>query len=166
MKINYVFAAFMLLIITSCYVSGGDQRSDNKMEDEAKINALALLKTPIVKKKFDPVKLANGENLYTELCSMCHGSNAEGDPNWKRPDDDGKYPAPPLKGTGHTWHHPMNILRDYIKEGSIEKGGSMTGFKEVLSDEEVDNIIAWFQSKWPDELYSSWYWRDKKSQSK
>ena len=32
----------------------------------------------------------------------------------------------------------------------------MPGFKDVLSDSEIDSVIAYFQSKWSDDLYQKW----------
>lgn len=118
---------------------------------------------PVVKRNFNPERIANGKRLYLELCFMCHGMEGEGDPDWKTPRKDGKYSAPPLNGTGHAWHHPMKFLHDYTKYGSVEKGGAMTGFEGALGDKDITDIILWFQSKWPDELYTSWYWRDLRS---
>jgi len=32
----------------------------------------------------------------------------------------------------------------------------MPGFAELLSDAEIDAVIAWFQSFWLDEIYAAW----------
>lgn len=118
---------------------------------------------PGVKRNSNPERIANGKRLFQEFCFMCHGRSGEGDPDWKTPDEDGKYPAPPLNGTGHAWHHPMKFLHDYIKNGSMDKGGSMMGFEGGMSDKDITDVILFVQSKWPDELYDSWYRRDLKS---
>lgn len=120
-------------------------------------------KTSVAKRNLDPARLENGKMYFAEFCSLCHGDDGEGDPSWKTPDEDGKYPAPPLNGTGHAWHHPMKVLHDNIKHGNIDRGGSMMGFEGGMSDKDITDVILFFQSKWPDELYESWYRRDQKS---
>jgi mono/diheme cytochrome c family protein len=86
--------------------------------------------------------------------SVCHGSNAEGTRDWKKTDANGNYPPPPLDGSAHAWHHPLAQLARSIKEGGIKLGGVMPPFGDKLSDQEVLAVIAYFQSKWPDEAPS------------
>lgn len=39
----------------------------------------------------------------------------------------------------------------------------MLPWKDQLSDQEIDAVIYWFQSKWPDELYAAWQEADARS---
>ena len=55
--------------------------------------------------------VARGAPIYAQHCAACHGNGGQGSFTWRKPDADGKYPPPPLNGTGHAWHHPMSILR-------------------------------------------------------
>ena len=48
---------------------------------------------------------ARGKIIYESYCVSCHQVNLSGAENWKGLDDDGHRKAPPLNGTGHTWHH-------------------------------------------------------------
>lgn len=32
----------------------------------------------------------------------------------------------------------------------------MPPFADVLTDAEIDVVIAWFQSHWPDRIYAAW----------
>ena len=105
----------------------------------------------------------NGARLYKEHCASCHGSQGEGDPAWKQRDADGNLRAPPLNGTGHAWHHPLAALYHVIMNGSPDGQGNMPAWNDKLSQNEVVSIIAWFQSRWPDEIYSVWYARDQKA---
>lgn len=118
--------------------------------------AEAGYETPPHPSSVDANRLARGEKLYQENCAECHGSNGQGAPNWRQPGPDGKYPAPPLNGAGHAWHHPMKALRYTIKHGSPGGKGNMPGWNDKLSDKEIDAIILWFQSQWPEELYAAW----------
>ena len=89
-----------------------------------------------------------------------HGANAEGTADWKKTDANGNYPPPPLNGSAHAWHHSIPQLARTIKEGGIKLGGVMPPFGDKLSDQDVLAVIAYFQSKWPDEIYTSWHNRN------
>ena len=101
-------------------------------------------------------QVQQGQKLFTENCARCHGANAEATSNWKQTDKDGKYPPPPLNGTGHAWHHDIAQLQESIREGGKQLGGTMPPFKDKLTAQQIDQVIAYFQSKWPDELYQKW----------
>ena len=100
-----------------------------------------------------------GANVFKANCASCHGSNAEATPEWTKPDANGFYPPPPLNGTAHAWHHPFPMLKRTIEEGSQ---GRMPGWKGRLSEEEIESVIAWFQSLWPDRGYQLWLQRHKR----
>lgn len=104
----------------------------------------------------DKAVLAHGKKIFQANCSACHGSNAEGAPNWRQRGPDGKLPAPPLNGTGHMWHHPMKALRYTILNGTEKLGGNMPAWKGRLSDKDITAVIAWLQSLWSDEIYRHW----------
>lgn len=109
--------------------------------------------------------LDTGRALYVESCSSCHGMQGEGAPDWRKRGPDGKWPPPPLNGTGHAWHHPLPVLYRVIMQGSPAGSGNMPAWQGKLSREEVLAIIAWFQSQWPDELYAAWARRDAQYRS-
>jgi mono/diheme cytochrome c family protein len=101
-----------------------------------------------------------GSSLFQQNCAVCHGVNAEGTKDWKKTDANGNYPPPPLNGSAHAWHHSIPQLSRSIKEGGIKLGGVMPAFGDKLSDQEVLAVIAFFQSKWPDEVYKVWHDRN------
>ena len=107
-----------------------------------------------------------GGKVFKENCATCHGAQGEGAPDWKKIGADGKYPAPPLNGTGHAWHHPLRILYRVVKLGSPGGQGGMPAWGEKLSDGEMVAAIAWFQSKWPDRIYAAWMEREVASRAK
>ncbi|MFC1684121.1 c-type cytochrome [Pseudomonadota bacterium] len=107
-----------------------------------------------------------GGRIYAQHCTECHGQEGEGAPNWRKPEPDGKYPPPPLNGTGHAWHHPMQLLTKVIKEGSPPDQGKMPPWGDKLNDEEIISIIAWFQSYWPDQIYDAWLRRERQEQAR
>ena len=99
----------------------------------------------------EPSKLA-----FQEHCASCHGDNLQGQPKWKTSlDEDGHNYAPPLNGTGHTWHHSeeqlYNIIRYGLKFYNENYEGKMQG-NDKLSDEDVWSILAYIKSVWPESI--------------
>jgi mono/diheme cytochrome c family protein len=97
-----------------------------------------------------------GEPLYQTFCAQCHAADGSATADWRTPDSAGIYPPPPLNGTAHTWHHPLEVLDGTIANGGIEFGGVMPGFAASLNAAERLAIIAWFQSLWSDDIYRRW----------
>ncbi len=105
--------------------------------------------------------LSRGEVLYAEHCAGCHGQNLEGQPDWRTAGPDGVLPAPPHDTTGHTWHHGDRALFDYTRlggkgalaaQGIQDFASGMPAFGEVLSDEEIRDILVWIKSTWPEDI--------------
>jgi mono/diheme cytochrome c family protein len=101
-------------------------------------------------------QVARGNQLFQQNCAQCHRPDASGDPNWKQVNAEGKLPPPPLNGTGHAWHHPMPLLQQVVRRGGIPMGGSMPPFADKLNAEQINDILAWVQSHWPDGIYAKW----------
>ncbi len=105
---------------------------------------------------FDPSMVERGQSLYQTHCVACHQAAGAGVDHWQQRNADGTYPAPPLNGTAHTWHHDLDTLRRQVREGGARLGGSMPAFAGVLSEDEIAAVIAYVQSLWPDEVYATW----------
>lgn len=116
-----------------------------------------------VARSFDFAQINHGGQLFQKNCAVCHGAEAQGTVNWRQPDAEGKFPPPPLNGTAHTWHHSLKVLKDTIKKGTLRLGGNMPPWQDKLSDKDIEDIIAWIQSKWSDEIYAAWYQRQQQS---
>lgn len=114
-----------------------------------------------VEKHLDPTQVKLGEQVYRQHCATCHGVLAQGTENWRHTDAEGKYPPPPLNGTAHAWHHPTEVLKEVILDGSMGDG-NMPAWRGKLTEQQVDAVIAWLQSLWPDEVYSVWYDLDRR----
>lgn len=101
-----------------------------------------------------------GAALYAENCAACHGANLEGQADWRSPNENGVYPAPPHDETGHTWHHSDAVLFDYTKLGGqemmqrqgVEFESGMPAFGELLSDQEIQDILAYIKSTWSERI--------------
>lgn len=134
------------------------------MQSNAALIAILLLSTPLpafarepppptpVARNLDPAQLARGGELFQQHCAQCHGRQAEGAPNWRTRLANGRFPPPPLNGSGHAWHHPASELKQVIIFGRNE----MPSWNGKLGRQDVDDLVAWFQSRWPDEIYSAW----------
>lgn len=100
-----------------------------------------------------------GKALYDQFCASCHGVNMQGQFNWQQRMANGRLPAPPHDDSGHTWHHPDWQLIEMIKIGFV--GGvnapagyesDMPGFESVLSDEQIELILAYIKTFWSPEI--------------
>lgn len=125
----------------------------------------ATAPAPVARPVVEPAVLARGEALFKKHCAACHGDRAQGAIAWERPGPDGKYPPPPLNGTAHDWHHPREQLQRTIREGTLRIGGSMPPWGTTLTDADIDSIITWFQSLWPDPVYAAWVDIDRRARA-
>jgi len=149
-------AAFLVLLSSVFLLSCSDNENKNVVSKE-KIAATGSVASSDIVRDVDPVQYSQGRRLYLANCAVCHGKQGEGAVNWRQPDADGKNPAPPLNGTGHTWHHSTNALINVIRNGTGKIGGNMPAWKDKLSNDEIKLILTWVTAQWPDELYTAWY---------
>lgn len=152
MKSKIILAGFLPLLLAAC----SQEPATNVAPAADSSPSAAGIPRPWY--KFEQVSA--GARVFQANCAACHGKQAEGADNWRKTGADGKYPAPPLNGSGHAWHHPLNILFHTIKNGSPGGQGNMPAWAGKLRDEEIVAVIAWMQSKWPREIYQSWVQRD------
>jgi mono/diheme cytochrome c family protein len=106
---------------------------------------------------FDPAEIAEGKRVYDIYCVACHGANLEGEPEWKLPNPDGSFRAPPHDASGHTWHHSDGLLTEIIKKGGarIPPGlgsSNMPAYEGILTDAEIAAVLAYFKSSWPPDI--------------
>ena len=74
---------------------------------------LASATTAHADHELDGRDIVAGRALYAETCAACHGTDLEGQPDWRTPDEAGVLPAPPHAATRHTWHHDNALLFEY-----------------------------------------------------
>lgn len=145
----------VIILGTACDSEGVGNRADRK--------SLETLSGSNVIRHHDPQKVAVGAQVFRQHCAVCHGDHGQGAPNWRQKDADGLYPPPPLNGSGHEWHHSTAALRGIIKNGSPPGKGRMPAWNGTLSDAEIDAVIEWFQSQWPDQVYAAWIDMEQRS---
>ena len=148
--------AFAAALLSGCDQSPNQAVNSADIKPEASAKAIQTA----ANRWYSAAQVKNGYQLYQDNCAVCHKADAAGTKNWSKPISDGKYPPPPLNGSAHTWHHPLRILRRVIKEGGIKLGGTMPGFENRLTAQQIDEILAWVQSNWTDEIYQIWLDRD------
>ena len=106
----------------------------------------------------DAKVLAAGAVVYQKHCAACHGVRLEGQPRWRERDAHGRMPAPPHDASGHTWHHPDQLLFDITKHGIAKAAklkdydSAMPAFAGTLSDTEIVAVLSWIKSQWPPEI--------------
>ena len=127
---------------------------------------LAIL-LPSKVSSLDTSGIPTGQELFNNHCSACHGPEAVGQDPSQPPggwDENSNRLAPALNGTGHAWHHPPSLLFQYIKKGSIDENSPMPAFGDQLNDDEIQSIISYIQSLWPDEIMKKYNerFKDKK----
>ena len=123
-------------------------------------SAFAVLAASVPARAFfhDAPDIERGRAVYAESCAVCHGAKLEGQPDWRSALADGSYPAPPHDETGHTWHHGDAMLFDYIRRGGqavlddmgVEYTSGMPGFAGKLSDDDIEAVLDFIKSTWPD----------------
>ena len=136
MRYPYSVVLTTILLLTACNSSV----NNNASPEESRLTQISL-----------------GSQVFQKNCQVCHGAAAAGmADDWRQPDANGNYPAPPLNGTAHTWHHSQEVLLRTVNNGGVPLGGTMPPFKNVLSEEEKLAVLAYIKSLWPKELYAAW----------
>lgn len=105
-----------------------------------------------------PSMVAQGQAVYSRECASCHGAQLEGQPNWRQQGPHGVLPAPPHDASGHTWHHPDDLLFRIVKYGTAKVANmpdyrsGMPVYEGRLSDEEIVAALSYIKSRWPPQV--------------
>jgi mono/diheme cytochrome c family protein len=103
----------------------------------------------------DAAVLAKGEANYRQQCAACHGAQLQGQPRWRERDASGRLPAPPHDASGHTWHHPDEVLFRITKYGVAKAANlqdydsAMPAYEGVLGDDDIVAVLSWIKAQWP-----------------
>jgi len=162
MKTIWVMATVLgLAACTGSNESTNDASNNNDASNDIDVTQLSLEPEPGTGRWYTEEQVSRGKDVFAANCAGCHGQNAESTPNWQSLDANGNYPPPPLNGTAHAWHHPLAVLKMVIEEGGEPMGGVMPGWDDRLSDQQIVDVIASFQSYWPDDTYQLWLKRER-----
>jgi mono/diheme cytochrome c family protein len=119
------------------------------------INDIAAPPVPTL----NAARVAEGERIYAQYCATCHGANLEGQPDWKTPLADGSLPPPPHDNSGHTWHHPDEMLITItLNGGNPESKSKMPAFKDQLTREQIVAVLDFIKSQWGREEREYQWW--------
>lgn len=144
------FKILLLISLVFLFI-GCEDKKETSIQKEESTNLTT------VQRWYTDEMVQNGETVYKTNCSSCHGVNGKGVIlPWNQKTAEGKYPPPPLNNDAHAWHHPLKALRFTIKHGGKPIGGDMPPFKDKLSNEDIDNVIAYIQNLWSDPYYQEW----------
>jgi mono/diheme cytochrome c family protein len=152
---------FLLLIIFGIILAGAFLIWRNIPSAEpVTINGITVPPMPTL----NPDWVAQGEPLYAQYCADCHGENLEGVPDWKTVQPDGKLLPPPHDSSGHTWHHPDDLLLSVIVGGGDPSYSDMPPFGDILTDEEMNAILTFMKNSWGQEEREFQWWITAKEQ--
>lgn len=132
-------------------------------EDKKKPVSVEQAETPATKEdaRFNVANIARGAQIYQENCAQCHGPEAQGHPDWRHAKQQGYAAAPPLDGTGPAAKMKKFEIIAVIKNGVKYDGQPvMPGWKGRVSEQDIDDVITWFQALWPSDVYASWQKRN------
>ena len=114
--------------------------------------------TPVRIDPRDAAQVERGRAVYANHCASCHGAQLRGQPDWRIRLPNGRIPAPPHDESGHTWHHPDEVLFGITKHGLVPPyapksyESDMPAFGGVLSDPDIRAVLAFIESRWPPEV--------------
>lgn len=166
-KVNTIERVIVIVLFLTLSACSSKEASEEESKEENNIttsNVKTLLNfadiTLTPKKEtqrwYFAEQAERGKTVFAANCAACHGNNAEATPHWKTPNSSGHYPPPPLNGSAHAWHHPLSVLGRTIYNGGAPVGGQMPAFKNRLSETDIIDVIAHFQSYWSDDIYQRW----------
>lgn len=117
-----------------------------------------------------PQSIALGREIYAANCLACHGDKLQGQPNWQVRKANGRLPAPPHDETGHTWHHPDQVLFALTKYGPAVMAGQgyesdMPAYEGILSDTQIHQVLGYVKSTWPEKIRREQERRSKQMES-
>lgn len=137
---HLIISLVLAVVIAILYIVG--ERTLVQLSDEA-----------------DPTSEAQvtlGRQLYFTHCSFCHRSELQGQPDWMEPLPTGARRPPPLDGSGNSWKWTSRDLADMIKFGgqffTPDRPNTMPAFENQLDDVQILAILAFIQSRWPEEI--------------
>ena len=147
-----LLAIVPLTLILLASFSGCGKKDEEKISD-----ATIAASEAETERLYDVERIARGARLFQEKCAQCHGPEAQGHPDWERGRKEGFAAAPPLNGTGTdillSRPRMMEIIRNGVKHEGVPVMPSWAG---RVSDQDVVDVITWYQALWPADTYQKW----------
>lgn len=118
----------------------------------------------VLSRDLDSPQVVRGRIIYDQHCAECHGAQGKGPiDDWRIRDAEGKFPPPPLDDSAHAWHHPTAVLLEMVREGSPQGQGNMPAWKTRLSEQDMQDVVAYIKSLWSDQAYQLWMKMEQQS---
>jgi uncharacterized membrane protein SirB2 len=118
-KSNKIMAVLSLLLIIGAY--GLAEMNKKRVEKQSVDTSLSNASDP----NYDIVK--HGESIYTAYCQSCHGKGG-------------------VNGIGGTDLTLSQLAHDAKVERVKIGSGSMSGFKDVLNEQEINAVVAYVET--------------------
>lgn len=142
-----------LLLVCLLWIAGCSDDSQEKASSQPSTGA----REAAPQQNFDINRIARGARLYQENCAQCHGPEAQGHPDWQHAKQQGYAAAPPLDGTGPAIKRRKAEMIAIIRNGLKQDGVPvMPGWGARVSDDEIEDVITWYQALWPAQVYGRW----------
>ena len=147
----------ILVVLLAVFVLSACEKTTEPVGAQTPASGDASSDEAPLDRNLDPVKIVRGRAIYEKNCAECHGTNGKGQPgDWRVRDAKGMYPPPPLDDSAHAWHHPTKVLMEAIRDGSPGGEGNMPAWKGKLSEQEMQDVVVYIKSLWPDPVYRIW----------
>jgi mono/diheme cytochrome c family protein len=57
----------------------------------------------------------------------------------------------------------MAVLLEVIRDGSPQGQGKMPAWKDKLTEQQMQDVVAYIKSLWSDEVYTQWWQMEQQS---
>ncbi|KPK11885.1 MAG: hypothetical protein AMJ68_04140 [Acidithiobacillales bacterium SG8_45] len=145
-----------LVVLLLLFTAGCSKKDEEKPVEGAALTASEQEQVD-AGRIFDVERIAKGARLFQENCAQCHGPEAQGHPDWERGRKEGFAAAPPLNGTGTDITLSKVRMMEIIRNGLKQKGEPvMPAWVGRVSDQDIEDVITWYQALWPADTYQAW----------
>lgn len=156
LKKSIPFVLFLSVLLASV---GCSKKEEQKLPGDTEVASgeSATDQTGLNNNMFDVAQISNGAKLFQEKCAQCHGPEGQGHPDWQRARIEGYTAAPPLNGTGTDIRLSRAQMMEIIRNGASRKGQPvMPAWVGRVSNQDIGDIITWYQALWPADVYKEW----------
>ncbi len=148
-----VFMRFTMLLMIIAATGCGTAVTPTAESTPIEVNLVDSADAPT--STFTDPALREGESNYLLYCAHCHGYEGGGQAidvpgNTARL---GMKLVPALDSTGETWQYADMLLIEVVKNGIQNPLDQypMLGWKAVMSDEQINNLLTYIKLWWTDE---------------